>query len=579
MAIRSWILSVPVLSCLGLAADASPQGRTERVSVASGGGQAGSFSYSPAISPDGRFVAFASFASNLSPGTGQGVFLRDRRSGLTELVSVASASGYASAGTCSVSADGRLVAYDAAADDLVIPDANGLSYDVYLYDRAGGTTERLSVDSSGVQGNADSVWPSITPDGRFVAFWSYSSNLVTADTNGEADVFVRDRVLATTERVNVSTAGQEAAPTGFDPTGSPMGPPRITPDGRWVVFQSRSPNLVAGDTNGYIDIFVRDRAAGTTERVSVGPGGVEANYASFEPSISDDGRFVAFASGATNLVAGSGTPAIRVYVHDRTTGVTELASGTAPSCFDPLLSGDGRFVAFTSYSPGIVPDDTNQQWDVFVHDRTTGSTVRASVSSHGRQGDGMSGVSSYAGYPLALSADGRFVAFVSHADDLVAGDTNSVDDVFVHDRGGPQPASYCTAKADSLGCLPAVGFSGTPSASGTAAFDVRASSVQSRRPGVLCYSLVPDLERFRGGVLCIAPPLRRTAIQDSGGNAGPHDCSGAFTYDFNARIRSGVDPDLLPGTVVYAQYVYRDPADPSGFGTGLSDALRFVVQP
>jgi len=202
-----------------------------------------------------------------------------------------------------------------------------------------------------------------------------------------------------------------------------------------VAFYSDSDNLVPDDTNDQRDIFVHDRGTGQTTRVSVDSSGAQGNNNSEYPAISADGRFVAFMSLATNLVAGDTNGVMDVFVHDRGTGQTtrvSVASGGAQgngTSAVPAISADGRFVAFYSYANNLVPGDTNRRSDVFIHDRGTGQTTRVSVASGEAQANDSSE------YP-AISADGRFVAFESYADNLVAGDTNGVDDIFVRDRGG-----------------------------------------------------------------------------------------------------------------------------------------------
>jgi Tol biopolymer transport system component len=225
-----------------------------------------------------------SFSSNLVVGDLNAfpdVFVRDRQTGTTERASVDSAGveGNDWSESGSISADGRFVAFHSLASNLVAGDTNAI-WDVFVHDRQTGTTERVSVDSAGIEGNDASNEPSISGDGRFVAFTSFASNLVAGDTNGDPDVFVRDRLLGTTERVSLSSAGAEG--------GHPSTMPSISPDGRFVAFCSRSGNLVPGDTNGnsFEDVFVRDRLLGTTDRVSVGSGGQQGNGPSLRPSIS-----------------------------------------------------------------------------------------------------------------------------------------------------------------------------------------------------------------------------------------------------------------------------------------------------
>ena len=237
------------------------------------------------------------------------------------------------------------------------------------------TTERVSVDSAGVEGNSVSVVPAISADGRFVAFHSVANNLVTGDTNGAFDVFVHDRDTDTTERVSVDSAGVEGNDVSINST--------ISADGRFVAFRSIANNLVAGDTNGFWDIFVHDRTTDTTERVSVSSAGVQGNSFSFRPAISAGGRFVAFFSRANNLVAGDTNGKDDIFVHDRDTDITERVSvnsagvqGNDFSRFRTSISADGRFVAFRSEANNLVAGDTNGFRDIFVHDRTTDTTER-----------------------------------------------------------------------------------------------------------------------------------------------------------------------------------------------------------
>jgi len=184
--------------------------------------------------------------------------------------------------------------------------------------RAAGITTRVSVDSSGIQGDIYSFVPSISADGRYVAFESFATNLVAGDNNGYLDIFVRDRQTGQTTRVSVDNSGNQG--NGHSSA------PSISADGRNVAFQSDATNLVAGDTNGVYDIFVHDRQTGRTTRVSVNSSGIQGNAYSDQPSISADGRHVAFESLATNLAAGETNGATDVFVHDRQTGQTTRVS-------------------------------------------------------------------------------------------------------------------------------------------------------------------------------------------------------------------------------------------------------------
>ncbi len=324
---------------------------TQRVSLSSVGAQAHAASFLPSISSDGRYVAFVSFASSLVPG-----------------------------------------------------DTNG-TYDVFVRDRRTGTTERVSVSSNGDQAYDHSDDPAMSADGRYVAFWSPASNLVPADTNGDADVFVHDLQTDTTERVSVSTNGTQGNQHSLYPS--------ISADGRFVMFVSWATNLVPGDTNGIEDVFVRDRQNQTTECVSVASGPLQWDtFWNAYGTISADGRYVAFQTFADNIVPGLQDQRMNVFVRDRQTGIVELVNVDSAGVhgmggsYDPSISADGRFVAFASYATSLVPGDTNGAVDVFLRDRINGTTERVSIDSNAVQANGDSLVAS-------ISADGRYVGFVT----------------------------------------------------------------------------------------------------------------------------------------------------------------------
>jgi WD40 repeat protein len=412
---------------------------TTRVSVDSNGneGDDGSFWFG-SISADGRFVAFASLAGNLVSGDGNpyyDVFVRDRLNGTTERVSVDSA-GNAGRGDSlwsSISADGRFVVFQSVAPNLVANDNNNQS-DVFVHDRQGGSTECMSVTPSGATGAFRSEYASISADGRFVSFSSAAYDLVAGDTNSASDAFVRDRQAGTTERVSVDSTGAEA-------NGSSDYVTALSADGNLVAFSSSASNLAPGDTNNLEDVFVRDRQAGTTERVSVDSNGNEGSDRSMWPSVSADGRYVAFYSGAY-LGGHDNNLYDDVYVRDRQNQVTTLMSvddagkvGNYES-YGASISANGRYVAFISKASNLVPGDTNGWHDAFLRDRLLSTTTRVSVDSSGAQGNGET-------YGVAISADGRFFVFESDSSNLVPNDANSRIDVFVR---GPD----LTIEADPL---------------------------------------------------------------------------------------------------------------------------------
>jgi Tol biopolymer transport system component len=414
-----------VVSALALPAAAQ---YTQRVSVTSSGAQGTLYSSAPAISSDGRFVAFQSRAP-LVPHDGNNmtdVFVRDRTAGTTTLASTdsAGAQGDSDSVTPSISADGRYVAFASFASNLVPGDTN-LDWDVFVKDRETGQTVRASVDSSGVEGNGASAGPAISADGRFVAFWSRATNLVPNDTNGAVDVFVRDLAAGTTTRVSVDVAGAEAD--------ADSGVCSISGDGRFVAFQSLAA-LDPSDANGDWDVYVRDRLAGTTARASLSFVGNDPSGDCEAPSISADGRFVAFQSDAPDLVASDPNGKLDVFVRDLAFGTTALASVSSTGAagddisFAPSLSADGSSVAFVSLASTLVAGDTNGPLhpDAFRRDLDAGTTERVNLGPSNLQDDG--GVDS-----CAISGDGRNVAFDSTGDDLVPNDTNATADVFVRD--------------------------------------------------------------------------------------------------------------------------------------------------
>ncbi len=567
--LRAGLQALVMLGLLHGAVALAQGGTTTRVSVDSAGAQGNWFSLRSSISADGRYVAFASASDNLVPGDTNGqvdVFVHDQHLGLTSRVSVDSGGGQASK-ACdypSISADGRFVAFHSLADNLVAGDTNGCS-DVFLRDRQTGSTTRVSVDSSGGQGSGSSSIASISADGRHVAFVSMASNLVQGDTNGTWDIFVHDRTTGPTIRASVDSAGNQANDFSSDAS--------ISADGRYVAFASLATNLVAGDTNGREDIFVRDLQMGVTSRVSVSSTGGEGNHNSYVPSISADGRHVAFDSWASNLVSGDTNTTGDIFVHDRASGRTTRVSVDSSGiqgngyCQDPSISADGRFVAFESEADNLVPGDIWGLMDVFVHDRLQGLTQRVSVSSTGQGGKKDSTWAS-------ISGDGRYVSFQSRANNLVPGDTNESLDIFVRDRWhcDDRVEIYCTAKVSSSGCVPAMGFSGVPSATAPSGFTVKASQVEPGKPGILFYSVTgPRALPFQGGFLCMETPIQRLPPQSSGSGGLP-PCTGVLSLDLNA---AGICASIGQGNLGWIQGWFRDPPSPGG--TGLTDAIEFTV--
>ena len=439
------------------------------------------------ISADGRFVLFLSSASNLVTNGGSGrfldVFLRNRTNNTTTLVSVdltGSRGGNGHSVSPVISSDGRYVAFESEAANLVANDTNGVS-DVFLRDLQSGTTTLLSVNSSGTgAGNGASTDSIISADGRYVAFVSAASDLVANDTNAALDIFVRDLQNGTTTLASIS-ADRNSGGSGDSES------PALTPDGRWLAFSSKATNLVAGVTNNQGEIYVRDLANGTTTWASANSAAImrtitnapARSITSFNPVISADGKFVAFKSfgaaslllrhnlltGSTDLlstnavgggfidgdssgpdmtpdgryiafteITGSSGVYSAVYLWDAQSGSKTLVSAnltgtisTDTTSDTPAVSADGRFVTFLSDAPDLATNAVDGSYQVFLRDAVSGTTRLVSVDLNG-------GVSGETGGAIpTISADGRYIAFDSFDGGYVSADNNNAYDVFVRD--------------------------------------------------------------------------------------------------------------------------------------------------
>ncbi len=444
-------LALPVLVHGALARPARGQvSSTVRASVDSNGAQGAGGVGQLDVSADGRYVVFTTAAPNLVPAgsTGQ-VLRRDLQTGETILVSAGPGGVPASTGCelpC-VSADGRWVAFTSGATNLGVPDTNNLR-DIYLHDCETGANYLASGSPGLGPINGLSTNSRISADGRFVAFESPFTNLDPRDTNGMVDVYVYDRVAGTTELVSLAQDGT------LGDVGASR--PSISADGRYVAFSTSSTTFHPADVNGLSDVYVKDRVTGLLTLVSARPEGIPGNGNSSRPSISGDGRFVAFESNSTDL----GPPdsptyvTIDVFVRDVLNGTTTLVDRTvsgAPTISQserPRISADGRFVAFESDNQDLVVADTNGARDVFLFDRSRETTVRVSVSSADQQAGGPL---LYSGSP-AISGDGTRVAFLSSAINLVEGDTNGAIDAFVRTSPATVGTAYCAGDGSATAC-------------------------------------------------------------------------------------------------------------------------------
>ncbi|MBI4750657.1 MAG: PD40 domain-containing protein [Acidobacteria bacterium] len=416
----------------------------------------------PVISADGRYITFNSDASNLVSGqldtnNGADVFVFDRQTGTTELVSRAVGTNFTTGNSPSVtptmSADGRYIAFQSDATNLVsgqLDTNNGA--DVFVFDRQTGTSEIVSraAGTSTTTGNRASIFPVMSADGGYIALTSFATNLVPgqSDTNNDTDVFVFDRQTGTTDLVS-HAAGQSVA-TGNMVSASPV----INADGRYVVFTSNATNLVPGqsDANNAIDVFVFDRQGGTTELVSRAAGltATTGNASSSSAVISSDGGSIAFQSVATNLVPGQNdtNSTFDIFVLNRQTGITELISRTPGmstqvgngSSMSPTLNANGTFVAFVSFATNLVPGQTDapSTSDIFVFDRTNQEMVLLSGAGGSPTIAGNSSSQS-----AVINASGQYIGFSSSSSNLIAGDYNLSLDVFL--------AEFCPTVTATVG--------------------------------------------------------------------------------------------------------------------------------
>jgi Tol biopolymer transport system component len=401
----------------------------QRVSVSSANVESDGLSRHFGVSAGGKIISFMSDATNLVADDTNGmrdVFVHDRRTGLTSRISVseqgAEANGESNSGD--MSGDGLYIAFHSSASNLVPNDTNGVN-DVFVRNLETGELRRVSVSSDGVEGNGSSAWPSISSNGRYVAFRSSATNLVPGDTNEAGDAFVHDLVTRKTRRASLTASGEE-------PNGTTLRH-AISPSGRYVAVVSSATNVVPGDDNEHADVFVHDWRRGTTALVTVGWMGEGANGDSGQMKFSGNDLYLAFPSWASNLVPDDTNGVQDVFVWNRVDrSIVRISVDSNGIEANGESSGgqmtrDGHLVFFVSDATNLVDDDTNGLQDVFVHDRTTGETERVSITASGTQ------LNANAVRP-SLGRNGRIVALFSAADNVVPGDTNGVDDVFVYKR-------------------------------------------------------------------------------------------------------------------------------------------------
>jgi len=440
-------------------------------SVMPDGTQLDEAAYDVDVSGDGDVVAFEAADHAFDPNSNLylHVFVRVMSTGALEDPCI-DPNGAPITGTCgspAVSGDGRYVAFAASS--------------IYIRDRLLGVTGVASISSSGAAANGSSGFPFLSPDGRFVLFSSNASNLVAGDGNGKQDVFLRDRTAGTTERVSVASGGGD--PNGYS------WPLDVSDDGRYSLIISDATNLVAGDTNNKYDLFVFDRTLGTTERVSVSSSGAQSNGTSFiGASMNGDGSLVVFDSNATNLVTGDTNGKYDIFLRDRAAGTTtrivQTPSGaqTNGECWDPSISGDGLVVAFESRAKNLSPLDPNGHADIYLLDRPSGTTTLVSCAGDGTVADKEC-------YRARLSVvSGQVVAFLGGAGNLDPTDLNGVRDVFTSDFTNCPIASWTLYGAGWPGTngIPSLSLSADPDLGSTITLSI-GNSLGAATPAILFF--------------------------------------------------------------------------------------------
>jgi hypothetical protein len=404
---------------------------TQQASVAIGGGEPNDSSDSVSTSADGRLVAFESDASDLVAGDDEGfsdVFVYDRDAGTTERISQAANGdgGNNSSDSPQISDDGRYVVFESSATNLGPTDSNSRT-DVYIYDRQTSTMELVSVATNGDQGADMSRNPTVSADGNLIAFTSESDFVNGGDTSTD-QVWLRNRSAGTTSLVSKASNGD---PGNLDSAHQPL----ITGNGQFIVYPSAASNIVTPDTNGRDSVMVYDVAGDSTIIASRNANGDQADFGGRQSAISEDGRYVSFTSAATNLVTG-GVNQTNVYLKDLQTGAVTWISqsnggGMANAeSYDPRISGDGRFVVFYGDATDFIAGDTGTECTVWVYDHLATALAKASVASDGGN------IDAFADYPN-ISRDGSVIGFNSQATNLISGFTPPGNNDIVYVTSNP----------------------------------------------------------------------------------------------------------------------------------------------
>lgn len=391
----------------------------ELISTNSSGEQGNGTSWYPVFSPNGMFLAFSSSSSNLILGDSNDnydVFVKNLETGAVILVSSSTGAvqGNDNSHDPVFSSDGSKVVFTSYSSNLVLDDTNG-THDVFLKDLITGELSRVSSSSTGEQGNDGSYDPIFSPDGTKVAFGSVATNLVSGDTNGSEDIFIKDLITGAVTRVSVDNAGVQSNGNSYNPL--------FTPDGTKIVFTSNATNLVSGDANDTGDVFIKDLTTGLVTNVTVTDTGIQANDFCFATDVSSDGSKVLFLSRASNLVSSDTNGTLDLFVKDLLSGIITRVSTDSfgnqgnDECFEAVFSPDGSKVAFASVASNLVTNDTNGTIDVFIKDLNTGEVARISTDALGNE------TSSGGGGILSFSPNGTSVSYIS-GDGMFSGHFN-----------------------------------------------------------------------------------------------------------------------------------------------------------
>ncbi|MBC7835585.1 MAG: PD40 domain-containing protein [Phycisphaerales bacterium] len=583
-------------------------GMTSRISIGQGGGggdEPNGPSSSASISRDGQWVAFVTEASNIVPGDigpQADIALVELASGQVFRAS-ADQSGLDANGAASepvVSSGGQFVAFTSAASDLVALDLNGVP-DIFVFSRATGQTERISVSSAELEASGASWSPRISADGRYVSFVSDADNLTMGDTNGTPDIYIRDRQLGTTSRLVLGPANLQAEGGLFSPA--------MSANGSYFTFVSEATNLVGVDTNGWDDILWRDRTQGVIApilMVSQGYGGPnQGNAPSDRAALSGDGRWAAFVSEADTLWPHDTNGLPDVYVHDLQTSALHRVSvlyvlgpesrpvevePDGPVIGRPAISRDGAIVAFRSTAANLAPGNEATNSQVFVRDREAlgggwggGTTRIASVDPSNSPAGFNTSVS-----PPSLSGDGQHVAFESTQTSLVTGDTNNAPDVFVRDLavgvttrvstasdGGQSGAGGGEPAASADGRYIAFVSTGSDLVPGFGGSGVAQVFLKDRQTGLTSIISVrpPSAGGAQANSQCAAPAVsgdgRFVAFASIATNLGGADLNGAASDIYVKDRETG---DLRRVSVSSA----RTQADQASWGASISEDGRLV---